>query len=212
MKDIPVFTTENGVASLVLQEIPYTGKAYVYIRASEVPVALAQECASFCRAVGAEEVYTAGCGLEDYPVHCRVWEMRCPREQISQTDACLFPVTEKTLEHWRTIYNNAMKDIPNAAWMSERRAKELLLSADAYFVHENGELLGIGKASEGKLHAIAAVKKGCGKTVLQALCSVLQEEVIVLEVADTNERALHLYSKVGFVPTREITCWHTVKK
>lgn len=212
MKDIPVFTTENGVASLVLQEIPYTAEAYVHIRASENPSVLAQECASFCCAVGAQRVFAKGRGLEDYPVHTCILEMQCPRERIGQTDACLFPVTEKTLTQWRTIYNAAMKNVDNAAWMSEQKAKELLQAGDGYFVHKNGMLLGIGKASGGRLDAIASVEKGQGETVLKALCSVLQEEVVVLEVADTNEKALHLYKKMGFVPTREITRWQIVKK
>ena len=36
MKDFPVFTTENGVASLILKEIPYRGEAYIHLRDSPV--------------------------------------------------------------------------------------------------------------------------------------------------------------------------------
>ena len=32
MKDIPVFTTDFGVASLILKEIPYRGEAYIRIQ------------------------------------------------------------------------------------------------------------------------------------------------------------------------------------
>ena len=31
MKDIPAFTTENGIASLILREIPYREEAYIRI-------------------------------------------------------------------------------------------------------------------------------------------------------------------------------------
>ena len=32
MKNIPIFTAVNGTASLILQEIPISGKAYVILR------------------------------------------------------------------------------------------------------------------------------------------------------------------------------------
>ena len=43
MKDFPVFTTENGVASLVLKEIPYRREAYITLRDSRTPEALLEE-------------------------------------------------------------------------------------------------------------------------------------------------------------------------
>ena len=56
MRDIPVFTTEYGVASLVLREIPYRQEAYISIQSSLQPEELLAECVSFCRACGAEKV------------------------------------------------------------------------------------------------------------------------------------------------------------
>ena len=35
MKDFPMFTTEYGIASLVLKEIPYKKEAYIMLRATE---------------------------------------------------------------------------------------------------------------------------------------------------------------------------------
>ena len=55
MKDFPVFTTENGVASLILKEVPYRGEAYIHLRDSQDPKALLEECVSFCAACGAEK-------------------------------------------------------------------------------------------------------------------------------------------------------------
>ena len=49
MKDLPLFTTEHGVASLVLKEIPYQKTAYIILRDSLEPEALLKECADFCR-------------------------------------------------------------------------------------------------------------------------------------------------------------------
>ena len=57
MKDFPMFTTQYGVASLVLREIPTRGEAYITVRSSQDTEKLLEECVSFCRACGAEKIY-----------------------------------------------------------------------------------------------------------------------------------------------------------
>ena len=56
MKDFPCFATDDGVASLILKEIPYRQEAY--IRFQDVQpgrfAPFLQECVSFCRMAGAE--------------------------------------------------------------------------------------------------------------------------------------------------------------
>ena len=47
MKDFPFFTTEHGVATLILKEIPYQETAYIILRDSQEPLALAGECVDF---------------------------------------------------------------------------------------------------------------------------------------------------------------------
>ena len=66
MKDFPMFTTEYGVASLVLREIPYRGEAYITIQDSLEPEKLLEECISFCRICGAEAVYAKGHKLDKH--------------------------------------------------------------------------------------------------------------------------------------------------
>lgn len=210
MKDIPMFTTENGIASLILQEIPYTKRGYIRIQASQDAQALVKDCISFLRMVGAEEIYAAGEGLEAYPLHARVIRMCCMKDRIPDSDAFLFSVTEQTLEQWRQIYNRSMVQVPNAAWMSEQQARQMLATGDGYFVHKNRELLGIGKASGDKVEAIAAVVRGCGETVMRSLCSVLREEIVTLEVAAENRKAMNLYHRMGFVQTAEVSRWYCV--
>lgn len=212
MKNIPLFTTENGIASLSLQEIPYTQQAYVHIRCAQDLTKLIEDCVSFCKAVGADAVYASGDELADYPIHARILQMRCLKERIPQTDACLFPVTEKTLQQWRSLYNDAMAQVPNAAWMSEKAATDMLAAGQGYFVHRDGVLLGIGKVSGGNVDAVAAVVPGSGETLMRALCGILQEEAVTLEVADTNEKAVRLYTRMGFLPVREVSQWYQVYK
>ena len=119
MRDFPLFTTENGVGSIVLKEIPYSGIAYVTIRDSAVPSLFLHECLDFCKAVGAQTVYATGHEiLENYPAHTSVLLMSSPIEAIPETDASLFPITETTLARWCEIYNDRMKNVNNAAYMS----------------------------------------------------------------------------------------------
>ena len=212
MKDIPMFTTEYGVAGLVLREIPYTAIAYIRLLATEQPELLLQECVSFCRACGAETFYATGDPwLEHFPLHTAVVEMRCAASALPQTDTALFPVLPETLLKWRDIYNEKMKNIPNAAYLSEQDAKAMLDTGDGYFVHRNGTLLGIGKAGNGRIDAIAALQKGAGRDVVLALCSLLNDDIVTLEVASNNEKAMSLYKSLGFIATRELSRWYCVE-
>ena len=211
MRDFPMFTTEYGVGSLVLKEIPYSGAAYITIRDSAQPDMFLSECTDFCRAVGAQSVYATGSeSLEKYPIHTSVIQMSASWDVIPETDACLFPVTDATLSKWQYIYNERMQDVDNAAYMSDRAAKEMLKRGDGYFVHNDGQLLGIGMASDDKIDCIASVVPGKGKDIVCALIHALMCDRVILEVASTNNRAIKLYESLGFIPTAEISKWYKI--
>lgn len=213
MRDFPVFTTENGAASLVLREIPYRGVAYITLHDTRTPKELLAECVDFCKMAGAERIYATGHEiLEEYPVYTSVVKMQRPREGLAESDAALFPVTEKTAEQWRSLYNERMQNVPNASTMTRMDVGELLKKGGGYFVHKDGELLGIGLAREDKIEAIASIKPGAGETVLLTLCSALFSEKIVLEVASNNERAISLYERLGFLKTELLRTWYGVSK
>lgn len=211
MKDIPVFTTEFGVASLILKEIPYRQEAYIRIQTTQQPQELLKECISFCRMCGAEKNYATGHStLEGYPLHTAVVMMCAQRDSLPQTDAALFPVIPENLEQWRSIYNARMAQVPNASWMTQRDAQELLQTKDAYFVHRGGELLGIGRAAGDTIHVVAAVKPGSGRDVIAALGALITEDTVRLTVAEANIRAVKLYEKTGFLKTRELSRWYQI--
>ncbi len=211
MKDIPFFTTEHGAASLVLREIPYRQLAYIRLLSSQEPKELLEECVSFCRACGAEKIFAAGEEMpEGYPLHTAVLQMSRPRTGLEQAEACLFPVTEETLEHWRSLYNEKMAKVDNAAYMDSWDGKEMLAKGDGYFVHKNGKLLGLGRASAGTIDAVISLAPGAGEVVVKALAALLTEDVITLQVASTNEKAIRLYERLGFVKTQEISRWYRV--
>lgn len=206
-----MFTTEFGVASLILKEIPYRGEAYIHLQATEQPEALLQECVGFCRACGAVRFYATGhLSLAQYPLHTSIIRMECAIPSLPPTDAALFPVLPETLSQWRSIYNEKMAAVPNASYMTEMDAKKLLDDGSGYFVHRGGQLLGIGKAADGFLSAIAATVPGAGKDVVAALASCLRTDTAALQVASANTRAMHLYKKLGFVPVQEVSRWHCI--
>ena len=101
-----------------------------------------------------------------------------------------------------------MADTPNAAYMDSADGRLLLESGNAYFVHRNGELLGIGIASGDRIDAVVAVLPGMGETVVLALNHALSGERIALEVASANERAVRLYNRLGFLPTSVLSQWY----
>ena len=211
MKDIPVFDTENGVGSLFLREIPYRGRAHIKIRSSLEPEKFLEDCIGFCQACGAEWIDASGHEyLEKYPLITALYAMTCPKASIPETDACLFPVTEETAGEWVRIYNERMADIPNCAWMDSKDAREMLKEGDGYFVHRDGRLLGIGRASGETVDTVISVVPGMGETVVLALCSLLDCEVVKLQVASVNRRAIRLYERMGFLKTRELARWYRV--
>lgn len=211
MRDIPMFTSEYGVASLFLKEIPYRGRAHIKIQSSLDPEKLLEECIGFCRACGAEWIDAAGHEyLENYPLITSLSLMTRPLEGLASTDACLFPMTDTTMQQWLDLYNERMADIPNAAFMDSKDGKELLQKGSAYFVHKDGQLLGIGIAAGDFIDTVISVKPGAGETVLRALASILIEDTVRLMVADANARAVRLYERLGFVKVKELSRWYRV--
>ena len=211
MKDFPIFDTEFGIASLILREVPYRQEAYVHIQDSRQPAELLKECVGFARMVGAELVYACGHDyLENFPVQGTIWEMRgqanCDPAQVE----CLWPVTEETVGRWRQMMNERMAGVDNAGTLESRMEKEILASGGAYFVHRDGEVLGGFWLHEGELKLITALRPGMGQRVMHTLMSLIPGQTIRLEVISTNEKALKLYEKLGFVRTAQVRQWHRV--
>lgn len=211
MRNIPVFTTEYGVGSLILREIPYRQEAYIRIQDTKEPEAFLGECVDFCKAAGAERIYGTGhpC-CENYPLHTAVLQMQGDVTGLGDTDAAVFPVVEKSLSRFREIYNEKMSRVPNASFLTEADAREILKEGSGYFVHREGELLGIGVVKEPRLLALAACRKGAGETVVKALCHTFADRQVLLEVASANGKACLLYERLGFVPTAEFSQWYRI--
>lgn len=212
MKDFPVFPTSHGAASLTLKEIPYRREAYIKIQSTQEPELLLEECIGFCTACGAERIYASGHDfLGQFPLHTSVCQMKGCLFLSEEEIPSMFPVTEATVSKWREIYNDKMQRVDNASTLEARDESEILRSGGAYFVHRSGELLGIGWLVEDKLAAMAAVKPGAGEMVCKAMQSLIPQQTITLEVASTNQKAIRLYERLGFLKTEELSRWYRVK-
>ena len=211
MRDIPMFTTEYGVASLVLREIPYRQEAYITMQSTQQPRQLLEECVGFCRACGAEKIYATGHeSLESAPLHTYVIKMRTLAQVEESKVANLWPVTEETVSKWRQFMNERLKDVDNAATLESRDEKDILARGGAYFVHDNGRLLGGGWLENGKLLLVASAVPGAGERVMHTLMSLQPDQPLELEVASTNLRAIRLYEKLGFLKTEELRRWYKI--
>ena len=212
MRDFPMFTTQYGVASLILREVPYRQEAFILIQSTQQPEELLAECVAFCRAVGAERIYARGHDIvESYPLHCIVYEMRGSIEVDEDKVESLWPVTKETIGSWREFLNREMRPIDNAGTLEQKGEQEILDLGGAYFVHRDGELLGAGWLVEDELMLIAAAQNGMGDRVLHTLLSVSNPEQIRLDVVSTNGRAIRFYEKMGMVITAENRRWYRVR-
>lgn len=214
MKDIPLFTTDYGVASLVLREIPYREEAYITVHSVQNGMLdeLIHECASFCTMAGARKVYARGHDdLVKYPLHCVVYEMKGTAWVDPEQLMCLFPVTESTVSQWRMICNERMRDTDCAATQTAQDEKEILSQPGAYFVHQDGSLLGIGWMKDTDILLVCSLKRGMGEKVMHSLMSLAEDAQLSLEVASTNERAIRLYERLGFIKTGEKSRWYRVR-
>ncbi len=209
-----MFTTDTGVSTLMLKEVAYKEIAYVKVQDVQPGGLRAhlEECVGFCRACGAERVFAAGHPeLEAYPLHCAVVKMNLSLPEPVRADACLFPVTEATVSRWREVYNDRMGQVDNAATMTAFDEKEIVCSGGAYFIHDDGLLLGIGWIQGSEILAVASVQRGAGERVVKALLSIMDSDSVTLEVASTNHRAIALYERMGFLPVGERAKWYRLR-
>ena len=213
MRDIPMFTTENGVTSLVLREIPFCGIAYVTIQSSLEVEKLLEECVTFCKMAGADRIYATGHEmLGRYPFHTAIWQLEKTRDGLPVTDAVIRPLTTETLELWRKLHNERMSGIPNSATLTRSDVEGYMQKGNAWFVYRGEKMLGLGVVSGDKIESIVSVVPGAGMDVLLALCSEVSGDTITLEVSSENLRALNLYRKLGFEKTEELSLWYDVTK
>jgi ribosomal protein S18 acetylase RimI-like enzyme len=129
---------------------------------------------------------------------------------LPQTEVSTVPVTKESLSNFQRIYNEKMRDIPAARYMTTQRADSLLQKENCYFVYRDNEMIGIGITSDGMISALASLRQGAGEDVVLALCRTLSRDRVRLEVAEENKKAIRLYSRLGFENIGVENIWYKV--
>lgn len=211
MKDMPLFTTENGIASLTLSNIPYTKAAYIQIQGATEPEKLLKECCDFCIAVGAETVYAAGHPyLEMYTHHTSVLELKCRKCDLPATNAVLTELTEKDMERWRQIYWDRMRNVCNASYLSKREMQKRLNDGNCYFINRFDKEIGIGMVSNSEIAVVAGIVPGMGAEIVSALSQKISDDIVSVTVANENKPAMRLYERLGFQRVGTFSDWYKI--
>ena len=201
MKDIPIFTATNGMASLTLREIPYRREAFVQVRAVFTRLDfLLKECAAFCRMAGAARIFATG--TEDfsaYPVHARLMERKIPKEKLPTVEAVAIPTED---EQWLTCYREAFRHVPVA--------RTLTSMEHCYWIEEQGVRIGLGQMHNGHLSSVAALQKGAGARCICALAATDSAPTIHLLCAMENQPAMQLYDRLGFTHGSIQEIWYEI--
>lgn len=218
MKDIPIFTGQFGVATLILREIPYKKYAYVMVRSVREGKmqAFLEECLGFCRIAGAEQVLaTADESISCLPHAHDMLELRCKKEIIPPPwkPVTLESVTADNGEVFLRHYNALFYTIPNAATYTQMDLKRILEKEQAWLAIVGGEIAGIGEIADSELCAIGVLPeyRGLGMPLAQTLIARMSAPEITLRVSSVNHAALRLYQKLGFDRKEIVSRWYVLQ-
>ncbi len=218
MKNIPIFTAVNGTASLILQEIPISGKSYVILRSVWTTAeALLGECFQFCRAAGAETVF-ASYGTEPLPAAPAydLIAMTCPRADLPQPRQAveLIPLTPENGGAYLEVYNRCFRQVPGAATYGQRDLQRLYGKNLAWLVRRQDTWAAVAEIGEEGLEAIGVLPRfrGLGYDLAATVLRLVPADPLRLKVASTNQQALALYGRLGFAAERVVSRWWQVEE
>ena len=205
MKDLPVFTGCGGIASLILHEIPCRKEAYVLVKSVFTNLEdFLEECESFCRAAGAENVYYGGEGdFSSWPVHASLMERTAAVKDLPATDAAAIPVTGREEASWLALYRDRFRKVPAAS--------SCPAAAHTYFIRKNGETIGLGQTDGNVIRSVASLKPGAGRDCVCALAACCPGDSVSLLCAEQNLPAMRLYDRLGFSEGRIKEVWFSKK-
>lgn len=214
MQNIPIFTAEHGLASLILREIPYSGSAYVMLRAvwNGQTAALLAECRQFCLAAGAETVFASQERAELPARHAYdILELSRPRAGLPLPDrqVALEPLTENNAAVYLDIYNRCFRAVPGAASYDREDMRRLMGKDLAFLAKRDGRYAAVAELGEGSLAGVAVLPefRGLGHDWTLTVLARLETPVLKLRAASTNTRALALYRRLGFGADQVVSRW-----
>lgn len=215
MKNIPMFTSSYGVATLILREIGWSGCAYVLVRSvwNDQTAELLEECRGFCRAVGAERIYAA---WETHALPAQhaydMIAMTCPKAALPEPrkPVELEQVTPETAADYLKIYNQCFHQVPGAASYDKKSLEPLYGEYLAWLARADGQYAAVAEISKEGLEGIAVLPeyRGLGYDLAAAVLRMVPNTSVKLKVASTNVRARRLYERLGFTEAGIVTRWY----
>ncbi|MFQ6962589.1 MAG: hypothetical protein ACLRR6_00175 [Oscillospiraceae bacterium] len=210
MKDIPVFSCPDGIATLILREVPFRGEGYILVRGVFGTLeGLLAECAGFCRAAGAERLFAAGeADFSGYPAAIRILGRSAPRASLLPAPEAvrLVPVTEETAADWARNTMRASGPCPQRRAAARRRSARWPRAARP---------CGSGTVQSASALAACAAVSGwqwqlCSRARANAACGRWRPGAQGLKwrltCAAENTRAMRLYDRLGFSAARRSAC------
>ena len=207
MNNIPVFTGQGGTATLILREIPISGKAYVLLRTVLPGQAenLAAECASFCKMCGAEEIFASweDGDLSFLPHAYDIYWLHVEKSALPEGKPVqLVPMTPENDAIYQRIYNRCFYHVSHAASYDRGQIARIYREGQKAFLalDERERPYGIGELHGDELAAIAVLPKyrGRGMDLAISLLHLCPGEDLHITVASDNDAAMRLYEKLGF--------------
>ena len=207
MNNIPVFTGQGGTATLILREIPVSGRAYVLLRTvlPHMEQALTTECASFCRMCGAEQVFAAweDGSLDFLPHAYNIMLLHVEKSTLpAGKPVRLIPMTPDNDSIYQRIYNRCFFHVSHALSYDRGQIQRIYREGQQAFLALDAQdkPYGIGELHGNELAAVAVLPKyrGTGTDLTLALLALCPGTDLTVTVASDNDAALHVYEKLGF--------------
>ena len=209
MKNIPVFISQGGTATLILTEIPHRGIAYVVLR-TVIPGGLSpmlQECAAFCHSCGAKLCFVSPGDTGEqlpFPHAYDIYHLRIAKSSLPILDSpiSLTPINPDNDTIYQQIYNQCFQSVSHALTYDRSQIDRIYRCGQQAFLAltNTGTPCGIGELHENELAAVGLLPdyRGCGMELTLSLLAHCPGPEITLTVASDNLPALKLYSKLGF--------------
>lgn len=221
MNNIPVYFSSGGTASLILREIPFSGRAYILLR-TFFPGSLntlVKDCCDFCRDAGAKECYISsadGDTLSGYPHAYDIYYM-VGKKALFPPVSGEFTLRELTKDNEKTyleVYNRCFSGTSHAAGYDYGQLQRIYRTGQKAFLAytPEGELCGMGELHDNELAAVGLLPEFRGKGLSSGLTlSLLQHcpgEEITLTVVSDNDAAIALYESLSFRISKIESHWY----